>query len=301
MSPLNLDLIGKPLAPQRHEYTWRDAALYALGVGARVDGELDYLYEGRGPRVLPTFAVVPSFRSLVDVVSVLGANPLQILHGEQTIRLVRPIPPSGAFETRGEVTGIYDKGKGALVVVRARTTDEKGEPVFENEFSLFVRGAGGFGGERGPEEAQRVIPRDPVSGSGGDRSGGTRAVEVPAREADFTESQATSLEQAAIYRLMGDLNPLHIAPEVGAAAGFGKPILHGLCTYGFAGRAIVKHACGGDPAKLASFAARFSGVVFPGDTLVTSGWRGEDGRWSIQVAKPDGSVVLSHGLVEVRS
>jgi acyl dehydratase len=280
MSPLNLDLIGKPLAPQRHEYTWRDAALYALGVGARVDGELDYLYEGRGPKVLPTFAVVPSFRSLVDVVSVLGASPIQILHGEQTIRLVRPIPPSGAFETRGEVTGIYDKGKGALVVVRASTTDEKGEPVFENEFSLFVRGAGGFGGERGPE---------------------ARAVEVPDRAADFTESQATSPEQAAIYRLMGDLNPLHIAPEVGAAAGFGKPILHGLCTYGFAGRAIVKHACGGDPAKLASFAARFSGVVFPGDTLVTSGWRGEGGRWSIQVAKPDGSVVLSHGLVEVRS
>ncbi|HEU5056188.1 MAG TPA: MaoC/PaaZ C-terminal domain-containing protein [Kofleriaceae bacterium] len=279
MSPLNLDLIGKPLAPQRHEYTWRDAVLYALGVGARVDGELDYLYEGRGPRVLPTFAVVPSFRSLVDVVSVLGANPLHILHGEQTIRLVRPIPPSGAFETRGEVTGIYDKGKGALVVVRARTSDEKGEPVFENEFSLFVRGAGGFGGDRGPE---------------------ARAVEVPGRAPDFEERQATSPEQAAIYRLMGDLNPLHIAPEVGAAAGFGRPILHGLCTYGFAGRAVVKHACGGDPGKLASFAARFSGVVFPGDTLVTSGWRGDGGRWVVQVARPDGAVVLSHAVVEVR-
>ena len=279
MSALNLDLIGKPLAPQRHEYTWRDAVLYALGVGARTDGELDYLYEGRGPKVLPTFAVVPSFRSLVDVVSVLGANPLHILHGEQTIRLVRPIPPSGAFETRGEVTGIYDKGKGALVVVSAKTTDGKGEPVFEYEFSLFVRGAGGFGGERGPE---------------------ARAVEIPDRPADFSESQTTSPEQAAMYRLMGDLNPLHIAPEVGVAAGFGRPILHGLCTYGFAGRAVVRHACKGDPGKLSSFAARFSGVVFPGDTLVTSGWRGDGGRWVVQVAKPDGSLVLSHAVAEVR-
>jgi acyl dehydratase len=299
--PLNHDLIGKPLPAQRHEYSWRDTVLYALGVGARVDGELEYLYEGRGPRVLPTFAVVPSFRSLVDVCARLGASPLAILHGEQTVRLVRPIPPSGAFETRAEVTGIYDKGKGALVVVRAATTDERGEPVFENEFSLFVRGEGGFGGERGPEEAHGVTPRDPVSRSGGDRSGGARAVEVPARAPDFSESQATSLEQAALYRLSGDLNPLHIAPEAGQAAGFGKPILHGLCTYGFAGRAIVRHACGGDPGKLASFAARFSGVVFPGDTLVTSGWRADGGRWVIQVAKPDGSVVLSHGLAEVRS
>jgi acyl dehydratase len=299
--PLNHDLIGKPLPPQRHEYTWQAAVLYALGVGARVDGELDYLYEGRGPRVLPTFAVVPSFRSLVDVCARLGASPLAILHGEQTIRLARPIPPSGAFETRAEVTGIYDKGKGALVVVRAATSDERGEPVFENEFSLFVRGEGGFGGSRGPEAravgAQGVIPRDPVSRSGGDRSGG----EIPARAPDFSESQATSPDQAALYRLSGDLNPLHIAPEAGQAAGFGRPILHGLCTYGFAGRAVVRHACGGDPGKLASFAARFSGVVFPGDTLVTSGWRDDSGRWAVQVAKPDGTVVLSHAVAEVRS
>jgi acyl dehydratase len=280
MSPLNHDLIGKPLPPQRHEYTWRDAVLYALGVGARLDGELDYLYEGRGPRVLPTFAVVPSFRSLVDVCGRLGASPLAILHGEQTIRLVRPIPPSGAFETRAEVTGIYDKGKGALVVVRAATSDERGEPVFENEFSLFVRGEGGFGGPRGPE---------------------ARAVDIPARAPDFSESQATSPDQAALYRLSGDLNPLHIAPEAGLAAGFGRPILHGLCTYGFAGRAVVRHACGGDPGKLASFAARFSGVVFPGDTLVTSGWRDDGGRWAVQVAKPDGTLVLSHAVAEVRS
>lgn len=277
---LNHDLVGRPLEPVRHSYTWRDTVLYALGVGARVPGELDYLYEGRGPRVLPTFAVVPSFRSLVQVVGVLGANPLAILHGEQTVRLAGLIPPSGELVTRAEVTGIHDKGKGALVVVRARTESSDGAPLFENQFTLFVRGAGGFGGDRGPE---------------------TPKIEPPAgRAPDFEETQATSLEQAALYRLSGDLNPLHIAPEAGTAAGFGRPILHGLCTYGFAGRAVLAHACGGDPARLRSLSARFSGVVFPGDTLTTSGWKSEQaGGYIVQVARQDGQVVLSNAVAEV--
>src|SRR5690606_15817143 len=166
--PLKRDLVGAPLPALKHAYTWRDAVLYALGVGARID-ELDVLYEGRGPVVLPTFAVVPSFRSLVDVVGRLGVeNPLSIPHGGQAVRLLRPIPPSGELETRAQVTGIYDKGKGALVVVVARTTDERGEPLFENEFTLFVRGEGGFGGERGPE---------------------ARSAEPPARDPDFRETQ----------------------------------------------------------------------------------------------------------------
>lgn len=138
---LKLDLVGAPLEPVRHAYSWRDTVIYALGVGAQLS-ELDYLYEGRGPRVLPTFAVVPSFRSLIQIVGALGASPMAILHGEQTIRLTRPIPPSGELVTSAEVTGIFDKGKGALVVVVARTQDGSGEPLFENEFSLFVRGEG---------------------------------------------------------------------------------------------------------------------------------------------------------------
>ena len=277
---LNHDLVGRPLEPVRHSYTWRDTVLYALGVGARTEGELDYLYEGRGPRVLPTFAVVPSFRALVQVVGALGADPLAILHGEQTVKLAGLIPPSGELVTRAEVTGIHDKGKGALVVVVARTESGAGQPLFENTFSLFVRGAGGFGGDRGPQ---------------------ARTLEPPAdRAPDFQDSQATSLDQAALYRLSGDLNPLHIAPEVGVAAGFGRPILHGLCTYGFAGRAVVAHACGGDPARLRSLSARFSGVVFPGDTLTTSGWKSDAaGGFIIQVARQDGQVVLSNAVAEV--
>jgi acyl dehydratase len=274
---LKLDLVGAPLEPVRHAYTWRDTVIYALGVGARA-AELDYLYEGRGPRVLPTFAVVPSFRSLIDVVSKLGASPMSILHGEQTIKLKRPIPPAGELVTSAEVTGIHDKGKGALVVVQARTSDGGGVPLFDNEFSLFVRGEGGFGGERGPE---------------------ARQADPPDRAPDFEETQATTAEQAALYRLSGDLNPLHIAPEAAKVGGFDRPILHGLCTYGFAGRAVLKHACGGDPGRLTSFSARFSGVVFPGDTLTTSGWQVEPGKWFVKVAQQDGRVVLSHAIVEV--
>jgi acyl dehydratase len=275
---LKLDLVGAPFEPVRHAYTWRDTVIYALGVGARL-GELDYLYEGRGPKVLPTFAVVPSFRSLGQVVGALGASPLAILHGEQAIRLSRPIPAAGELVTRAEVTGIHDKGKGALVVVVARTSDEDGEPLFENEFSLFVRGEGGFApGARGPEP---------------------RRAEPPGRAPDFAETQATAEEQAALYRLSGDLNPLHIAPEFARAAGFDRPILHGLCTYGFAGRALLRRACGGDPARVRSFAARFSGVVFPGDTLTTSGWQVAPGRWVVQVKKQDGQLVLSHATAEV--
>src|SRR3954468_22192801 len=142
---IKLDLVGKKSDPVPFSYTWKDAVLYALGVGAKVD-ELDYLYEGKGPKVLPTFAVVPSFASMISVAGDLGANPMMILHGEQKVILHRPIPPGAKLATTSEVKGIYDKGKGALVVVEARTIDEKNEPVFDNVFSIFVRGEGGFGG-----------------------------------------------------------------------------------------------------------------------------------------------------------
>src|ERR1700739_3282930 len=134
---LDLSLVGKETAPAVCDYTWKDTVLYALGVGAKAD-ELDYLYEGRGPKVLPTFAVVPSFVSMITVAGDLGANPMMILHGEQKIILHRPIPAGAKLATVSEVKGIYDKGKGALVVVEARTADEKGEALFDNVFSIFV-------------------------------------------------------------------------------------------------------------------------------------------------------------------
>jgi acyl dehydratase len=274
---IKLDLVGKKSAPIKHTYSWKDVVLYALGVGAKLD-ELDYLMELSGPKVLPTFAVVPSFSALIAVSSNLGANPMMILHGEQKVQQHRPIPPSGELTTVAEVTGIYDKGKGALVAVHAATTDDKNEPVFDNWFTTFVRGEGGFGGDRGPE----ALKADPPEG----------------KAPDFAMSERTLPEQAALYRLSGDVNPLHIAPQFAKMGGFDRPILHGLCTYGFAGRAFLKHACGGDARKFKSFAARFAGVVYPGDTLTTEGWQVEPGRWILRTKTQDDRVVLSNSVAE---
>lgn len=282
---LRTDLVGTRSQVYAHAYTWKDCVLYALGVGATVQDELDYLFEQSGPRVLPTFAVVPSFGPLRGLLASMEVDLTRVLHGEQTIILHRPIAPSGELATVAEVSGIHDKGKGALVVIRTRTTDAQGEPVFDNIWSIFVRGAGGFGGDRGPEARQAEPPEGPDG------------VLAP----DFTVTETTSPQQAALYRLSGDFNPLHIAPATAAQAGFERPILHGLCTYGYAGRAIVRAACGGDPGRLASFAARFSGIVFPGDTLTTAGWKTDPGRYIITVTRGDGMVVLSNAIAEVAS
>jgi acyl dehydratase len=277
---LNMDLIGQSTEPLAHEYEWRDVVLYALGVGATAD-ELDYVYEGRGPTVLPTFAVVPAFKSLLDTCGKIGADLLKVLHGEQAIVLHRPIPPSGSFQTTATVQGIYDKGKGALAVIEMKTTDAKGEPVFDNVSSIFVRGEGGFGGDRGPATEKLAPPEG----------------EKPA----FAITHTTSPSQGALYRLSGDYNPLHIDPEFAGKAGFDKPILHGLCTYGSAGRALIESACGGDATKLKGFSARFTGVVYPGETLTTSGWRLGDGRYVIETTTQDGRTVLGNAVADVQA
>lgn len=275
--PIDLSLVGKKSAPIPFRYGWKDAVLYALSVGGKAD-ELDFLYEGRGPKVLPTFAVVPSFTAMVGVVSDLQCNPMMILHGEQRIVLHRPIPPAAALSTISEVKAIYDKGKGALVIVETKTVDEKSEPVFDNVFSLFVRGEGNFGGERGPEA---------------DKS------EPPPRAPDFEVSETTAPEQALFYRLNGDLNPLHADPAMARYAGFETPILHGLCTFGFAGRAVLRRAADGDPARVRSFGARFAGTVLPGETLTTRGWNVDEGKFVVTVTNQAGKQVLSNASIEV--
>ena len=250
---LNMDLVGKKGQPIKYKYSWKDCVLYALGVGAKIPDDLNFLWEGNGPKVLPTFAVVPSFATLLDVVGKLNADFTKILHGEQTIILHRPIPSSGDLSTVAEVTGIYDKGSGAVIVIEADTKDESGGVLFANTFSVFLRGEGGFGGERGPRAAKKHVP--------------------PERAPDHTIEDKTSPNQAAIYRLSGDRNPLHIDPEFGKMAGFDRPIIHGLCTFGYVGRAVLQAACGGDPARLKDFEVRFAGVAYPGETIITEIWQ----------------------------
>ena len=262
-----------------HSYTWRDTVLYALGVGAKLPGELAFLDNSQGPRVLPTFAVVPSFNAMLSVCNQLGADMAMVVHGEQTVTLHRPIPAAGTFATTATVTGIYDKGKGAVAQVSCTTTSADGAPVFENLFSIFVRGAGGFGGDRGPEAP---------------------AVSYPDRAPAFAVTETTTAEQAALYRLSGDENPLHISPAAAAAVGFPQPSLHGLCTYGFAGRAVLAQACAGDVTRFASFSARFSAPVLPGETLTTEGWRTTDQEYVVRVKDGAGKIVLANGRALVK-
>jgi len=274
---INLNLVGKSFAPAEFEYKTRDVILYALGVGAGPD-DLNFVYEN-GLQVLPTFAVIPAFPAAAASMPDLNVNPMMVVHGEQAIRLHRAIPDEGTIRTAATVKAIYDKGSGAVVIVETNSTDKKGEPLFDATFAFFARGEGGFGGDRGPS---------------------TPPFEIPARDPDFRVDMPTLPQQALIYRLSGDLNPLHADPDFAKMAGFDRPILHGLCTYGHAGRAVLRFACGGDPAKFESFSARFSGTVYPGDTIVTEGWKTEKGKYLVRCTTQAGAVVLSNATATVR-
>lgn len=272
MSPkLSPDLVG--LKGDSTEYSWnsKDAMLYALGVGARPYEDLDFLFEGKGPKVLPTFGVIGGMAGMGVMGQIEGINPVMILHGSESIELHRELPPDAKVTLQGELAEIWDKGSAAVIGIQTTASDEKG-PLFTAKASIFARGSGGFGGERGPS---------------------TKGVNAPPERApDHVVSDETRIEQAAIYRLSGDRNPLHIDPEFGKAAGFETPILHGLCTYGFVGRAILNTLCGRDPGRFTSFEARFTDVVYPGDTIITKLW--VDGNEAIvQAETQKGNVVVS--------
>jgi acyl dehydratase len=273
---LDLSVVGKKLPPLTFEYTDRDVMLYALGVGAGTH-ELNFTYE-KELKVLPTFAVVPSFPALVALVGVLKFNPAMLLHGEQRIELKKAIPTAGKLTTTPTISGIYDKGSGALIVVDAETADEQGQVLFLNTFGAFVRGEGGFGGDRGPGGG-KVVP--------------------PGRKPDAVVEMPTLPQQALIYRLSGDRNPLHADPDFAKLAGFDRPILHGLCTFGHVGRAILQEFCDSQPERLKAFGVRFSGVVFPGDTIVTEMWKEDGGRIIVQAKTQRGDIVLSNATATV--
>jgi len=271
---LGPDIVGLELPATTFDYTERDVMLYALGIGAR---ELPFIFE-RDLKVIPTFAVIPAFPALMGLSGGVEINPVMILHGEQGFKILKPIPTSGSLTTSGVVSGVYDKGKGALVTIDSTTVDAGGETVFTNTSGVFIRGAGGFGGERGPEAGNQA----------------------PERAPDKTVSDTTLDIQAAIYRLSGDRNPLHIDPGFAAMAGYDRPILHGLCSFGFAGRAVMAAFCDNDPSRFVGLSVRFSGVVFPGDTITTEMWDEGNGKVLLQAKTQDGRVVISNAAAAVR-
>lgn len=274
--PINPDAVGTESAPVERSWTSKDALLYAVGVGAGTS-ELSFTTEnskGIAQQVLPTFAVIAGAGGAA-MAAAGDIDWTQLVHGEQAFELAGPIPVEGTVRTVARITGIYDKGKGAVIATEGTSVDAStGEPRFTTRSSVYIRGAGGFGGERGPSG-----PRN----------------EAPDRSPDVEISYQTLPDQALVYRLSGDRNPLHSDPEFAKLAGFDRPILHGLCTYGFTGRALLHGLCDGDPARFRSMEARFSSPVYPGDELMVSMWRTGDGEAVFTTRTQNGQVVITEG------
>ncbi len=274
---LNLDSIGKKIGPVTKDYDWKDVVLYALGVGAGFD-DLDYCYETR-LKVVPSFSIGAVFDFLAQVGLSSNADLAGILHGEQDIIFHNPIPTEGRLSTEGAITHIYDKGadKGALVVAEAETYHSNGQKLFTNIFTLFCRRDGGFGG---PD-----APKDPV--------------EFPDRAPDFEEEEVPSPDQPLLYRLSGDIFALHVDPDFARASGFEKPIMHGLCTHGYACRAVIKNLFPGEPERMKRFRNRFSRTIYPGIPIKTQIWKIDEGRALFRtISGQTGEVVIDRGIVE---
>ena len=267
--PIDLGkVVGARLPDLSSRWSEQDVILYHLGVGAgdppTAETELSYCYEGN-LKVLPSFATIPPFETIANVIGLDGIdiNPMLLLHGEHEIEIHRPLPVAAKVRSASRVTGVYDKGKAALIVVETVSSDEKG-PLFTNRASLFARGEGGFSDVNAPGQGRP------------ERDAPGWQDEMPARPADLIVESRTIARQALLYRLSGDRNPLHVDPAFAAIAGFDRPILHGLCTFGIVCKAVVDHALGGNTAALTSYRARFAGVVFPGETLLVSLWRDQE-------------------------
>ncbi len=283
--------LGYELPELVSSYDERDLALYAIGVGAGAkpsdpkDLHLVYERNGDGFYALPTYGVVPAlnaiFKMAVEGQTAPGLNYGldRILHGEQYLEVTRPLPANATLKHKARIKEIFDKGKHAVVVTHLDSYDAKtGELLISNDISMVVKGAGGWGGDRGPATEQN---------------------QAPERAPDAVITEKTSENQALLYRLSGDWNPLHVDPEFATMFGFEKPILHGLCTFGYAGRAVVNAFAKGDPRTFKSIKVRFADSVFPGETLKVEMWKESDLKVLIRATVVErNKVVLSNGVVE---
>ncbi|MFO7644251.1 MAG: MaoC/PaaZ C-terminal domain-containing protein [Desulfosarcina sp.] len=274
---LNLDAIGKAIGPMHRDYTWKDVVLYALGVGAGFS-ELDYCYE-KNLNVIPSFSIAMIFDFLAQAAIASGVNLAGLLHGEQELSFHHPIPPGGTLTTTGSILDYYDKGqaKGALIVAKSETVHSNGQRLFTSRITIFGRLDGGFGG--------RDRKQPPIT--------------FPDRDPDFTVAALPSRDQPLLYRLSGDIFQLHVDPEFARMAGFDQPIMHGLCTHGFACRALIAALVPGRPEWVRRLACRFSKALYPGVPIKTLIWKTDPGRavWRTVNAE-NGQVVIDNGEFE---
>jgi hypothetical protein len=274
--------------PTHQSYSPTDVIQYHIGVGAATAAtdisqlELHYTYE-ENLKVLPSFGVIPVFPMMDETfLHTPGIDvPLtSVLHGEQEIEIHRPLPAAAKLESQAAIEGIYDKGKSALVIVKVDTKEKGGDPICTNHFSIFCRGEGGFGGDRGPKAGNKAPDE---------------------RAPDFTVESKSWVSQPLLYRLTGDMNPLHADPAVAKKEGFPKPILQGLCTFGMACKAVVDNVLDGDVTKVAGYGVRFAGTFFPGETLVTKVWEDKGGKFLISShSKESGGFVLTNAFMQLK-
>ncbi len=287
--PVNPDAVGAKGEPRRASWTSDDCLLYSLGIGAGmtdpVGSELAFTTEntaGVDQKVFPTQVVLFGFNATGGSSAMREAgtfDPRMLVHGQQGIKLHRPLPTSGEVELVDEITGVYDKGKGAVIATKLTgTLVDDGQPLYEATSSVFIVGEGGWGGDRGPSAKENVAPE---------------------RAPDASVTVQTREDQALLYRLCGDRNPLHSDKQFSDVGGFPKPILHGLCTYGFTGRALLHELAGSDPERFRTMDGRFSSPVMPGEALTVNMWDEGDGRHLFQTLGGDGRPVLDNGAVTI--
>jgi len=274
---LNLDSVGKTWGPYEFSYSERDLIIYALGIGFTKDN-LEYVYEGsKDFKAFPTFGVILPSNAGAEAFLSTKANFAMVVHGEQTLLMRNAPPKGGAVQTTATLEGVYDKGSGGLIVMRFDSRDRAGTPVCTNWVSAFVRGAGGFGG---PAQPKKDIPA------------------IPSQSPDMVFEAPTEVNQAALYRMSGDRNPLHIDPAIAKMVGFKEPILHGLCTYGVVCRRFVQEVFKGEAGNLKSYSARFSTPVIPGEKLQVKVWRANPNLFLLEVFNGKGEAVIRNGVIE---
>ncbi len=258
---LNKNFANAKLGPVRQKYNWKDVALYAISLGAGTD-DLEYLLNP-SPKVLPTYGVIPTFDPVFELLKQSGGDLVTLLHSSQRTEIINPFPPEGVMETTAVVRGVFDMKIGATLIIDTETLVDN-VLTSKTVWTLLLRGEGGFGGERPPA---RLKIRPPAG-----------------KNPDFSVEVPTFKNSALLYRLNGDINPIHSNPEVAEAAGFDRPILHGLCTYGIAGKAALKELAGNEPSRFKALEALFAKPVMPGDTLLIEGWKLDDNNSGIKKA-----------------